>query len=106
MEYIILIIWLHFVGDFILQLDKMALSKSNSNSWLLLHCLIYSIPFLIFGIEYALLVGGSHFIVDFVTSKISKYYWLIKNQHMFFVIIGLDQAIHVTVLLLTLNHIG
>jgi hypothetical protein len=74
-ELFILIIWIHFISDFILQANFLAINKSKNNQILLLHCGIYSIPFLIFGLDYALLAGILHFIVDFVTSRITTYFY-------------------------------
>ena len=92
------IIWIHFFADFIAQTDKMAINKSTSIKWLSFHCLVYSFFFLGYGIKIAILVGITHFIVDFITSKITKYLWEKDQRHWFFTIIGLDQAIHLTIL--------
>ena len=74
-EIILLIIWIHFISDFLLQTDFIAINKSKNINVLMLHCLIYSIPFLIFGVEYAFINGILHFIVDFITSKLTTYLW-------------------------------
>jgi len=102
---IILIIWIHFVSDFLLQTDYMAINKSTNNQVLLLHCGVYSIPFLIFGLDYALLAGMLHFIVDFITARMTTYFWSKEQRHWFFVTIGCDQAIHMTCLILTMKYI-
>ena len=99
---IIALTWLHFIADFALQTDKIAVAKSRDLKALCLHCGIYSIPLLFFGWRFAFLNGLLHFIVDFVTSKITRYYWSNKNRHWFFMTIGCDQAIHITTLILTL----
>ena len=52
---IYLLIWLHFIGDFVFQNDKMAQNKSTSNKWLGIHCLAYMIPFLLISWEFAIL---------------------------------------------------
>lgn len=97
------IFWLHFLADFILQTDEMALNKSHSVVWLSLHALTYGIPFLLLGWKYAIINAGLHWLVDFVTSKCTSYLWSTGQRHWFFVVIGLDQAIHMTLLILTLG---
>ena len=94
----LLIIWVHTFADFFLQSDKMGINKSSSIKWLGIHCLVYSIPFLLFGIQFAVLAGISHLIIDFFTSKGTSYLWQKEMRHWFFCLIGVDQAIHFTLL--------
>ena len=94
----ILLIWIHFIADFGLQNDKMSLNKSSSNKWLAIHCLVYSIPLLWWGWKFALINGVLHFVVDWVTSRGTTKLWLMNERHWFFVLIGFDQAIHLTLL--------
>ena len=111
----ILVIWIHFISDFVfqsdrittsvLQLDRITTSKSYSIKYLSLHCLIYSLPMVTFGWKFALINGILHFIVDFVTSKLTAYYWKINRMDNFFLIIGLGQATHITCLMLSLNYL-
>lgn len=100
---ILLILWTHWVSDFVLQSDTMAKNKSSSVKWLSAHVVVYSVPFLvIFGWKYAVINGILHWIVDFFTSKATTYLWQKEQRHWFFVVVGLDQAIHATCLLMTL----
>jgi succinate dehydrogenase/fumarate reductase cytochrome b subunit len=101
MTNIISIIWCHFISDFLLQTDKMALNKSKNMKWLGIHSLVYTIPFLYFGFVFAIINGLSHFLVDFVSSKITSYLYSKNERYWFFVVIGLDQSIHLTILFLT-----
>jgi hypothetical protein len=95
---IILLIWLHFIADFVLQTDKMAIHKSASMKFLGLHCLTYSVPLFLLGWRFAVLNGFAHFGVDFVTSRLTGHFFSIKKRHAFFVTIGCDQAIHMSFL--------
>ena len=112
MSSYILIVWLHFLGDFILQSDRMALNKSKSNYWLTQHAFAYIAPFLPLcrvyggtgGMSYFLAVNvAAHWLVDWVTSRITAKLWAAGQRHWFFTCIGFDQAIHMTVLFLTFN---
>ena len=114
---ILLLIWVHFVADFILQSDWMARGKSK-DSWILLtHVLIYTVPLLLLGIffmlrihisigsplavHWALVNGVLHFATDYVSSRITTKLWSEQKVHWFFVVIGCDQAVHMTCLVVT-----
>ena len=109
----------HFVGDFILQSDWMALNKSKNLRALVAHVLIYSLCFLPFGVIFAMITFLTHLITDAATSQITSKLWFIEldeqydtgrrdgvyfarhearvfgdRRHWFFVAIGADQLIH------------
>jgi len=96
---VLLLVWVHFVSDFVLQTDYVAKNKSKSNLVLLQHVVIYSIPFLYFGWMFALINLVLHFLVDFVTSRITAKLWANNKVHYFFITIGFDQALHLTSLI-------
>ena len=100
------LIWLHWIADFVAQADWMAKGKSSSNKALTAHIAIYSLFLLILGPKYALVNGALHWITDYFTSRQTKKLWEKKEVHNFFVVIGLDQAIHMTTLFLTIPLIG
>lgn len=108
---IYVIIWAHFICDFILQSDSMAQGKSSSNAWLFKHIAMYTgALFLILVwthsiagvLLYCLVNGVAHAGTDYVTSRITKRLWAEKRVHDFFVVIGFDQAVHMTTLVVTL----
>jgi len=103
---IISLIWMHFIADFIFQNDKMAQNKSSSNKWLLIHVLVYSLPFAVFGPLFASINGVAHFITDYITSRVTSSLWKQEKRHWFFVVVGLDQAIHMTTLFLTYIYLN
>lgn len=94
----------HWIGDFVLQADWMALNKSKDNFALTAHCFIVA---LVTGVTAAQwLVGSSlgfwfifitfvcHFCTDYVTSRINAKLWQAEQIHWFFVSIGFDQLLH------------
>lgn len=104
------IFWLHFVADFIMQSDKVAGAKSSSNRVLLFHVWFYSIPFVPFAFYYLGIERGmafvlvnlvAHFVTDYITSRMTSKLYKAGERHWFFVVIGADQAIHMTTLVLT-----
>lgn len=79
----------HWVADFILQSDYMALNKSKNWEALILHCLVYAGPFMPVllvlgqGIKAAacfmIFLFVTHFWVDAITSRITSKLWFFKR---------------------------
>jgi hypothetical protein len=96
---IILILVAHWLADFVFQTDEMAKNKS-SNSFFGVLCLTYHA--VVYAIVLALTVNPMwavinlplHWLVDFVTSRVTKKLWEKEQVHFLFVVIGLDQVIH------------
>ena len=101
----IVIIWIHFITDFIFQSRWIAENKGKNIWVLILHSIIYCLPFIVFGFTFAIINGILHGVVDFVTSKITTYFYKNKDNYGFFTTIGFDQALHITILFLTYNYI-
>lgn len=110
MNYInvfLLLVWLHLFADFFLQTDKMATSKSGSPKWLSIHVGVYTLLFLVLlGWQFALINAALHWITDFCSSKATSYLWKKNERHWFFAVIGVDQAVHMTCMLLTVHLIN
>ena len=106
-----ILIWLHFLSDFVCQTSDMALGKSKSNKWLLIHIGVYTIPFLFFGVKFALINGISHLIIDYFTSRFNSKMWARGvagdplGYRLFWIGIGFDQALHITILLWTAKYL-
>ena len=98
---VVILFWLHFIADFVLQSDEIARTKSKCNLILLLHVTIYSLPFLWFGWLFAFVNGAAHFITDYFTSRATSRLHKAGKNHWFFVVVGFDQAIHLTTLFVT-----
>lgn len=99
------LVWTHWLADFVMQSDKMAKGKSKSNFWLAFHVLVYSAFLLPWGWRFAAINGIAHFCTDWLSSRATSKLWQKGKVHDFFVIIGLDQAIHLTTLLLTWHYL-
>jgi len=102
---IIILIWIHWMADFSFQLPILATNKWENLWALITHTFIYSLPFFFFGFWFAVLNGISHGCVDFVTSKITHALYEKKRYYRFFVIIGLDQAIHLSIILMLYKYL-
>ena len=103
----LLLIWAHFIGDFVFQTDEVARGKGRSNWALLSHTLTYIATFSLLGwfipITTDWLIANMvlHGVVDYVTSRVKTRLWRNNESHLFFVVVGIDQAIHLSCLLLT-----
>ena len=114
---LIIILFVHLIADFVYQSEEMALNKSDSVYYLTLHVLAYScflagLALCFLGTISAniLLIwfavnASSHWIIDFTTSKITKYFYLKENRYGFFTTIGVDQFLHTSILVATTNEL-
>lgn len=116
MIFIIAILFIHFIADFVCQTHWQASNKSKSLYALSSHVLTYTLvlwlgtSILFPGITaavtvFAIINGVLHFITDAITSRISSKFFAENDWHNFFVVIGFDQFIHHTTLLYTLKII-
>lgn len=114
LNFLIFILFAHWISDFVFQSDKMAINKSKSFYWLTFHVLAYGSGMLFFMLMtmtifssssillYILINSIAHFCTDAVTSRITSYLYSKGDRHNFFVVIGLDQLIHTATLLWTI----
>lgn len=100
---IIVILFAHWISDFVLQSTWMAKNKSIDNNALLSHVAVYTFGMFLAAlwlmpladaIAFSIITFGTHFLVDHVTSRITRRLWEKQDVHNFFVVIGLDQMIH------------
>lgn len=98
---ILLIIWLHFIADFLLQTQWMATNKSKNCRALLAHCVVYGLPIILISPAFALVNALLHMAVDYFTSRATSWLWKWDHERAFFAMVGFDQAIHSTCLILT-----
>lgn len=121
----IVILMTHFVADFLLQTDWMALNKSKRWDALALHATVYSACFL-WCPHRAVFVGVTwvtHFLTDALTSRITSALWFLPQvgqgmrpewiqvevkatRHWFFVMIGFDQLIHAATIAMTWRYLA
>lgn len=113
--YVLLIMFIHWVSDFVFQTQEMATNKGKSIKWLSYHVFVYAlltamgwaaislVPIVLFKVFTLTFI--THWCTDFVTSKITGYFYLKGDIHNFFVVVGIDQFIHLTTLMLTYNYL-
>jgi membrane-bound metal-dependent hydrolase YbcI (DUF457 family) len=108
---LIMILLIHFLGDFALQTHEQSTKKSTSGKFLFYHVGVYSFVWFIaaYGIYddwnkaglFAIITFWAHFIVDYATSRIGKPFWDKGDHHNGFVVVGADQVIHYIQLIYT-----
>ncbi len=117
--HILFLLFGHTVADFVFQTDAQAKGKSTDNVVLFSHVTTYMTMFGLFSLVVAAFLSTppllwatflainfvAHFITDYVTSRITSYYWAREKRHEFFVTIGFDQFAHAAVLLATYNYL-
>jgi len=119
---ILILLFAHWIGDFMLQKEEWAVTKHNNFTNLQKHTAVYTLTISIFvgiwmllqsEIEFRLIslllfmlvTSIVHTIIDFITSKITHRLYDKGNMHVFFIVIGLDQLLHYIILILTFNAI-
>ena len=122
LNFVLWILFWHWVADFVFQTNYMAQNKSKSWKVLLQHVATYSCVLnvglcLVYRGEHGLWFNSvvtanffclnfiCHFVTDAVTSRITRRLWEAKQVHRFFVVIGLDQFIHFATLLYTAQRV-
>jgi hypothetical protein len=113
--FVISIIILHWVADFVIQTDWQAKNKSSNNIALLRHVGTYTSVISIFALYmfpitlalfWIAINAVLHFITDYFTSRLNTYLWNKGRVHDFFVSVGFDQVIHYFCLFGTLIALG
>lgn len=122
-QIILLLVLFHFIADFLLQNDWMGLGKSKKLLPLFIHSLVYSGAMTLFlcGMSFGLFMFGafdflvpiyffiimfvSHFVIDFISSRVNKYLYENNEIRIFFNVIGFDQYLHYLVLFLSINFL-
>ena len=119
--YVLFILIVHWVSDFVLQTHHMSTRKSSSNYYLTMHVIVYSFSTIfswalilpLLGIHLTsgpvwlafLLIFATHWVTDYFTSRWTSKLYKEEKYHDFFVVIGLDQVLHYVQLLLIFNYI-
>ena len=108
---IIFLLVIHFLADFALQTHEQASNKSTSNKWLFYHVGTYSLIWLLAMYSYidifsealifACITFVFHFATDYITSRLAKKFFDVKDYHNGFVVVGFDQLLHIIQLVYT-----
>lgn len=94
----LVLIFLHFFSDFLFQLPRTSNSRGCYPTTLVTHCVLYAIPFLLFGLNFFILVLSTHWLTDFYISKLLNKLWLERRARRHRLVVGLDQSLHIAVL--------
>lgn len=100
------LLWVHTFADFVVQTNWMAINKSKNSVILTIHVASYAMFLLPFGFWFSVVNFFAHWATDYVTSRITSRLWKEEKRHKFFIVIGIDQALHISVLAITYAWIG
>ncbi len=119
--YVLFILLVHWFADFVMQTEHMSKRKSSSNYYLTMHVTVYtfativmwalvfpftSVHLSVLGVWLSFAaIFVMHWVTDYFTSRWTSRLYKEENNHDFFVVIGFDQVLHYTQLLLTFNYI-
>lgn len=84
LELLFKLLLYHLVGDYVLQIDFIAKSKGTNIYHLLVHCLLYSLPFyVVFGFVWQLIpLILLHIVIDLLKARYKLIpYWLDQVLH-------------------------
>jgi len=108
---IVILLFVHWIGDYVLQTNEMAANKANGVRWLSIHVAVYAVALFCFALfffevaaalYFVLANAALHWVTDFLTSRTATKY---KNRpRIYFPIIGLDQFIPAASLILMLDY--
>ena len=118
-EFVIYVLFIHWIADFVFQDDETALKKSSNVWYLAFHSINYT-AVLCVGLFWWLYLNelpytkaiptlfaincSLHMFIDGITSRINAYLYG-KARHWFFVSVGFDQFLHYVVLFWSLQEI-
>jgi hypothetical protein len=89
MDKLLMLLFCHLVGDYILQTPFIAETKGTNWYHLFVHCVLYCLPFfLAFGVSWHLaIVFASHIIVDPLKARYKILtYW--QDQLIHYIVLG------------------
>jgi len=119
----IILLFLHWLGDFVSQSDKLAVGKSKYVYMLVEHTIIYTVVigiglaianiFLGFDVSetnafigrFMIVTLFAHTIQDYFTSKLNARLYAEGKNHLFYVSLGFDQFLHACQLFLTYKYL-
>lgn len=103
----LMIIFTHWIADFVAQNDRMAIGKSSQWGPLLEHTALYTLIWMVVIFTYGASTNASikllwflpitficHTATDYYTSRVNAQLWKEEKRHQFFVSIGFDQVLH------------
>ncbi len=123
---IFIVLFVHWLADFIAQSHEDAINKSSSNKHLLSHTVGYTahwaiaLPIMVVVLSELDIISSfslvnvflflfitfvCHTVTDYFTSRLVKRYFSVQNFHNGFVVVGFDQILHYVQLFLCIKYL-